>query len=171
MELYLHFLIYLHCAVLNSSSGTTLSSTLMKWKIKKSDNLRTRDLTTGLTDGVSAYSLRGGNWIFKVTNGSAYSSTGNNCFVSTTIQTQLVYRRATSWMPGVRFPAGARVFVYTVLTGSGVHQVCIQWVSGALPRAVEWPWREADNTPASSAEVKDDGAVFELHQAFSGLGH
>jgi len=31
----------------------------------------------------------------------------------------------------------------------------IQWVPGALSLGLKWPWREADRSPPSSAEVKE----------------
>jgi hypothetical protein len=35
---------------------------------------------------------------------------------------------------------------------------------GALTSGVKWPWRETDNSPPSSAEVKKGGAIPPLPQ-------
>jgi hypothetical protein len=37
----------------------------------------------------------------------------------------------------------------------GTIQPPIQWVPGALPLEVKWPGREADQSPPSSAEVRE----------------
>jgi hypothetical protein len=64
----------------------------------------------------------------------------------------------TGWTTGVRFPAGTRDFSlhHSVKTGSGVTQLPIQWVPGALSPGVKRPGREADDSPPSSTEVKND---------------
>jgi hypothetical protein len=61
------------------------------------------------------------------------------------------------WGSRVRFPAGARNFSlhHRVHNGSGVTQPPIEWVPGAISLGVKRLDREADNSPASSAEVKE----------------
>jgi hypothetical protein len=57
----------------------------------------------------------------------------------------------------VRFPAGLGIFLFTTAsrTALGPIQPPIQWVPGAVSLEVEWPGREADHSPPSSAEVKE----------------
>jgi hypothetical protein len=61
----------------------------------------------------------------------------------------------------VRFPEGAGNFsLHRVQNGSGPTQPPIQCVPGALSLRAKRPGREADNSPPSSAEVKE---CVELH--------
>jgi hypothetical protein len=57
----------------------------------------------------------------------------------------------------VRFPVGAGNFSlhHRVQSGSGAYPAPIQWVPGTLSLGVKRPGREADNSPPSSAEVKE----------------
>jgi hypothetical protein len=48
----------------------------------------------------------------------------------------------------------------------GVTQPPIQWVPGALPPGVKRQRREADQSPPSSAEVKNGGAIPPLPHVF-----
>jgi hypothetical protein len=60
---------------------------------------------------------------------------------------------------GVRVPVGAGNFsLQRVQTGSGFHPPPIQWVPGALSLGggVKRLGREADHSPPSSAEVKNE---------------
>jgi hypothetical protein len=61
-------------------------------------------------------------------------------------------------MPGVRFSAGAKDFsvLYSIQTGSGdAMKPPIQWVRGAFSPRLKRPRRETDNSPLSSAKVKN----------------
>jgi hypothetical protein len=62
---------------------------------------------------------------------------------------------------GLRFPARARDFslLHNVHTGSGTTQPPIQWVPGALSPRVKRPGCKADESPPSSVEVNNDGAL------------
>jgi hypothetical protein len=58
---------------------------------------------------------------------------------------------------GVRSPAGAKDFSYSlfVQTGSGAHPAsCAMGIGGPFPGAKARPGRNADHSPPSSAEVK-----------------
>jgi hypothetical protein len=59
---------------------------------------------------------------------------------------------------GVRFPAAAGNFslYHCFQNGSGSTQPYIQWVPGALSLGVKRPGREADHSPPSSAESKNE---------------
>jgi hypothetical protein len=59
-------------------------------------------------------------------------------------------------MVGVRYPEGAGNFSQQhVQTGSGAHQISIQWVPRALSLGLKRPGRESDHSPPFSAEVKE----------------
>jgi hypothetical protein len=62
---------------------------------------------------------------------------------------------------GVRFPAGLGIFLFTTAsrTALGPTQPPIQWVPGAISLGVKRPGREADHSPSSSAEVKNEECV------------
>jgi hypothetical protein len=45
---------------------------------------------------------------------------------------------------------------HRVQDGSGAHPLPIQWVPGSLSLGVKWPGCEADYSPLSSAEVKNE---------------
>jgi hypothetical protein len=66
---------------------------------------------------------------------------------------------ATGWMTGVQSQAGAwegRVFFTTASRPAlGPTQPPIQWAPGGLTPAVKRPGREVDQSPPSSAEVKN----------------
>jgi hypothetical protein len=80
---------------------------------------------------------------------------------------QSVLRLATGWTIGVRFPAGAGNFSFRhrVHTGSRPTQPPIRWVQDALSLGVNRPGREADHSPASSAEVKECEELY-LHPQY-----
>jgi hypothetical protein len=52
---------------------------------------------------------------------------------------------------------GLGIFLFTAAsrTALGSTQPPLQWVAGALSLEVNWPGREADHSPPSSAEVKN----------------
>jgi len=52
----------------------------------------------------------------------------------------------------------------------GPTQPPTQWVAGALSPEVKWPGREADNSPPSSAEVKNAWRYTSTPNTFSWLG-
>jgi hypothetical protein len=58
---------------------------------------------------------------------------------------------------GFQWPATAGNFFFTTAsrTALGPTQPPIQWVPGAPSLGVQWPGREADNSPPASAEVKN----------------
>jgi hypothetical protein len=57
----------------------------------------------------------------------------------------------------VRFPAEAGMFLFTTAFEPSLRptQRQIQWIPGALSPRVERPWREANYTATSNAEVKN----------------
>jgi hypothetical protein len=58
---------------------------------------------------------------------------------------------------GVRSPAGAKDFSYSLLvqTGSGAHPAsCTMGTGGPFPGAKARPGRDADHSPPSCAEVE-----------------
>jgi hypothetical protein len=60
---------------------------------------------------------------------------------------------------GVRFPAGAKDCSSSlcVQTGSGAHPAsCPMGTGGLFPGGKAWPGRDADHSPPSSAEVKNE---------------
>jgi hypothetical protein len=61
----------------------------------------------------------------------------------------------------VQFPAEARDFsvLHTVQTGSGAHLAFCRMGLRALSPGIKWPGHEADNSPPSSAEVENGGAL------------
>jgi hypothetical protein len=59
----------------------------------------------------------------------------------------------------VRSPAGAKDFSSSlyVQTGSGAHPAsCTMGTGGPFPGGKARPWRDADNSPPSSAEVVNE---------------
>jgi hypothetical protein len=48
----------------------------------------------------------------------------------------------------------------------GPTQPPILWVPGSLSLRVKWPGRDADDSPLSSAEVKNGGAIPPLPHTF-----
>jgi hypothetical protein len=64
-----------------------------------------------------------------------------------------------SWTAGVKFPSGARFSVLRVQTGSGAHTAPYPMHAGALTRGKKQPVREADHSPPSNAEVKNNRAT------------
>jgi hypothetical protein len=63
---------------------------------------------------------------------------------------------------GFDYRRGLGIFLFTAKfrMAVGPAQLSIQWVPGALSLGVKLPEREADNSPPSSAEVKE---VVELY--------
>jgi hypothetical protein len=60
---------------------------------------------------------------------------------------------------GVRFPAEAKCFSSNlcVQTGSGAHPAsCPKGTGGSFPGGKARPWRDADHSPPSSAEVVNE---------------
>jgi hypothetical protein len=59
----------------------------------------------------------------------------------------------------VRCPVGARDFPLAscVQTGSGTHPTsCSMGTGGPFPGRKSWPWRDADHSPLSRAEVVNE---------------
>ena len=58
---------------------------------------------------------------------------------------KLVVTRLWIWWTGVWFPAQARDFslLHSIQISCGSHSAPIQWLSGALHRALKWPQPEA----------------------------
>jgi hypothetical protein len=58
---------------------------------------------------------------------------------------------------GVLSPAGAKDFSFNlcVQTESEANPASVEWVPEPFPRDKEQPGRDADNSPPSSAEVKN----------------
>jgi hypothetical protein len=78
-----------------------------------------------------------------------------------TVIAQSVQRWATGWTIGVLgFDSrqGLEIFPFTTAyrTALGSTQPPIQWVPGALSLGVKRPGSEADHSPPSSAEVKNE---------------
>jgi hypothetical protein len=72
---------------------------------------------------------------------------------------QAVQCLTTGWTIGVRFPSGAKDFSSSlcVQTGSGVHPASCTKGTGVLSPGVKArPGRDADHSPPSSAEVKNE---------------
>jgi hypothetical protein len=61
------------------------------------------------------------------------------------------------------------IFLFSTASraAQGSAQPPIQWVSGAVSPGVKRPGREADNSPPSSADVKNCGAIPPLHHTHS----
>jgi hypothetical protein len=74
---------------------------------------------------------------------------------------QAVYQQAVGWTARVQFPAGARDFLYFTASrpALGFTQPPIQWVLGTVSPGVKQPGCETDNSPPSSVEVKNGGAI------------
>jgi hypothetical protein len=64
-----------------------------------------------------------------------------------------------TWMTGVQFPAGEMVDFFSphhrIQTGSGAHPASYSVGTGCSSAGVKRLGREADNSPSSSAEVKN----------------
>jgi hypothetical protein len=56
--------------------------------------------------------------------------------------------QTTDWTTEYRLTTATRIFFFAT-------QPPMQWVSGALSLGVEWPDREAEHSPPSSAQVKN----------------
>jgi hypothetical protein len=58
------------------------------------------------------------------------------------------------------------IFLFTTAsrTALGPTQPPIQWVPGVLSLGVKRPWREADHSPTSSAEVKNEWSCTSIPQ-------
>jgi hypothetical protein len=71
----------------------------------------------------------------------------------------------TDWTTGVRSPAGEKDFSPStcVQTGSGAHPAsCTMGTWGALPGVKRGQGRDADHSPPSSAEVKNEQELYLL---------
>jgi len=60
-------------------------------------------------------------------------------------------------MIGVRIPVGLGIFLFDTVSRPALEpiQPPIEWVSGVLSLGVNRPDREADNSPTTSAKVKE----------------
>jgi hypothetical protein len=74
---------------------------------------------------------------------------------------QSVYRLATGWKVRGSNPGGAR-FSAPIQTGSGTHPASCTMGTGSFP-GVKTAGRDADHTPASSAEVKKELSCTSTH--------
>jgi hypothetical protein len=74
---------------------------------------------------------------------------------------QLLYRRGTGWMAGVRFLAEATDLYATSqrLTTSGAHPASCPMGPGAPSRRVNLLDREVDHSPPSNPDVKYGGVI------------
>jgi hypothetical protein len=63
--------------------------------------------------------------------------------------------------PGFDSRQGQEIFLHFTISrpALGPTQPPIQWEPGAFSPGVQWPRREADHSPSSSAEVKNGGAI------------
>jgi hypothetical protein len=80
--------------------------------------------------------------------------------------------RMDDWGSRVRVPAGAGnfSFLHCVQTGSGAHPASYPMGTRGFSLGVKRPGREADNTPPSSAEVKNAwGCISILPIRFHGV--
>jgi hypothetical protein len=90
---------------------------------------------------------------------SASSMDGSQTHSSSAAQTTAVtVLSAGSEFLLFRFLSGLGIFLFTTAsrTALGPTQPPIQWVPGALSLGVKRPGHEADHSPPSSAEVKDE---------------
>jgi hypothetical protein len=71
----------------------------------------------------------------------------------------------------VRFPT-VQGFLFSTASRPtlGLTQTPIQWVPGALSTGIKWQEREADHSPAPSADVKNGGAIPPLPHTTSWIG-
>jgi hypothetical protein len=80
---------------------------------------------------------------------------------------QLLQRRASGWMTGTRFPAGAKIFLFSTASrpGLGPTQTQTQYRDLFL-RGVKRPGPDADHSAPSSAEVENGRAMpRQLHKS------
>jgi hypothetical protein len=72
----------------------------------------------------------------------------------------------TGWTSGVRFSAGAGIFLFATASRPALRptQPPVQWIPGAISPVVKLPGREADHSPPSSAEVKNAWSYSPLPQ-------
>jgi hypothetical protein len=84
---------------------------------------------------------------------------------------QSVQGRAMGWTAGVPFLGAERYLflLYSVQTGSGAHSVSYAMCTWGSFLGVKRPRREADNSPSSSAEVKNGGVIPTLPHTSSWL--
>jgi hypothetical protein len=75
-----------------------------------------------------------------------------------------VLRQATGWMSGVRYPAGTNKFseLHSAKNGFGPTQVSVEWARSALSAGIKRLGREIDPSPPPSAEIKNDGAMYDI---------
>jgi hypothetical protein len=73
---------------------------------------------------------------------------------------QSVYCLTTNWTTGVRSPTEAEDFFFSSLcvqTGSGAHPAsCVMGTVGPFPGGKVQPGHDADHSPPSSVEVKNE---------------
>jgi hypothetical protein len=87
-------------------------------------------------------------------------------------RTQSVYRRAMRCTAGIRFSASQEIFRSSTASrrALGSTQLLIQLAQGDLSPEIKRPICEADNTPPSSAEIKNGEAIILLPHTSSWLG-
>jgi hypothetical protein len=68
---------------------------------------------------------------------------------------------ATGWTAGVRFPARQEIYLFSTESRPVLEstQPPVQWVPGAISSRVKRPGCEADHSPPSGAEVKNDETI------------
>jgi hypothetical protein len=54
-----------------------------------------------------------------------------------------------------------KVFLFSITSrpALGPTQLSLQWIPGAVSADIKWPGRQADRWTATSAEVKNGGAI------------
>jgi hypothetical protein len=64
---------------------------------------------------------------------------------------------------------GQEIFLLSIISGLALRptQPPTQWALGAVYLEVKWQGHEAGDSPPSSAEVKNDGAILPLPHAYS----
>jgi hypothetical protein len=72
---------------------------------------------------------------------------------------------ARGWTTGVRLPAGAGDFSlnYCVQTGSDAHPASYPMGTGVFSPGIKRPGHEADHSPPSSAEIKNEWSYSSAH--------
>jgi hypothetical protein len=75
-----------------------------------------------------------------------------------------IAQSVTGWTAGVWLPAGIRdlYLLHSAQTGSGAHAASYSVGTGGFFPGVKRPGPEADHSPPSSVEDKNDGAIHPL---------